>query len=187
VWLSDRVSGLHFDPLQIRLPIAGESGGYNWGTIDHPYIGARRLHICAGPVDVMGYGEKRLEAFTFGGELVIQPEEEYTLATLDSEAPILVRVGSQMAAVFLMEEAELLLALRRGVWDEQSEEFDRRLLAAKPLELYYAFLQTIRVRMKALPRASTESDLHMLYQLHLEIENIEEQLHSTGRSLEEIL
>jgi hypothetical protein len=186
IWLSDLVSGLHFDPLQIRLPIAGESGGYNWATIDHPYTGAHRLRICAGPVDIMGYGEKRLEAFTFGGELVIQPGEEFTLATLSSEAPILVRVGSQLEAIYLMEEAELLLALRRGVWDEQTEEFDRRLLAAEPVELYHAFLHTVRARMKELP-ARTEADQHMLYQLRLEIENIEEHMQSAGRPLEEIL
>ena len=187
VWLSDQVSGLHFDPRQMRLPVAGESGGYNWATIDHPYAGAPRLRICAGPVDVMGFGDKRLEAFTFGGELVIQPGETSTLASLTSPAPVLVRVSSHVASVFLMEEAELLLALRRGVWDEQEGEFDRRLLRTEPLELYHAFLEAVQERMKSLPRARTESEQGLLYQLRLETESIEDLVKFTLRPLEEIL
>jgi len=187
VWLSDTVSGLHFDPVQMRLPVADESGGLSWVTVGHPHYGANRLRICAGPVDVIGFGDKRLEVFTFGGELVIEAGDESTLAALKSEAPILVRVGSHAAAILLMEEAELILALRRGVWDEQPGEFERRLLAVEPLELYHAFLETIRARMKGLPRIQNESDQHLLYQLRLEVEHIEVQANFISRSLEEVL
>jgi hypothetical protein len=187
VWLSDHASGLHFDPLHIRLPVAGEEGGYNWATIDHPYIGATRLRICAGPVDVIGFGEKRLEAFTFGGELVIRPGEESTLASLSSAAPVLVRVSSQAASIFLMEEAELLLALRRGVWDEQPGEFDQRLLAADPLELYHALLMAIVERMDSLPYTHTESEQQMRYRLRQEIESVENEAQSLLRPLADIL
>ena len=187
VWLSDQVSGLHFDPRQLRLPVVDESGDLSWVMIGHPHYGADKFRMCAGPVDVTGFGDKRLEAFTFGGELVVETGDESTLAVLSSNAPVLVRVSSHAEAILLMEEAELVLALRRGVWDEQPGEFDRRLLAAEPLELYHAFLVTILMRIKSLPRVQSESEQHLLYQLRLEAENIEERAESAWRSLEEIL
>lgn len=187
VWLTDLPSGLHFDPRQLRLLTQDESGDLGWTTIEHPNIGAGRLRACAGPVDLIGFGEKRLEVFTFGGELVVKTEEEYTLAVLSSEAPILARVSSHAESVLLMEEAEVLLALRRGVWDEQPGEFDRRLMAAEPLELYHAFLETILTRMKSLPRLRGESDQHLLYQLRLEVDYLEEHVSRTYRPIDTIL
>ena len=187
IWLSDHVSGLHFDPRQLRLPIASESGEVSYITVDHPHYGADKLRVCAGPLDVIGWGEKRLEVFTFGGELTVQTGTESSLAVLSSDAPVLVRVGASAAAVTLMEESELILALRKGVWDEQPGEFDRRLLLAEPLELYHAFLVSYLERVKSLPRIENESERHLLYELRQEVEHIEDHTDSGRRSIDEIL
>lgn len=187
VWLSDRVSGKHFDPRQLRLPVVDEIGYVNWMMIDHPYTGASRLRLCAGPIDLIGYAEKRLEIFSFGGELAIERYDESTLVVLKSESPFLVRFNVDAAPILLIEEAELLLALRRGVWDEHPGEFDRRLSIAEPLELYHAILQNIRIRLKGLPQARTESERHLLHQLRLECESIAKQAQMDLRSLDDIL
>ncbi len=176
VWLSDQVSGLHFDPVYLRVPVADEAG-MSWQNIDHPYHGENHLRLCAGPIDVMGFGEKRLEAFSFGGELTIEPGEEASQAVLSSPAPILVRTSSRTASILLMEEAELLLALRRGVWDEHPGEFDRRLSAAQPIELYHAILESMLARLKELPMTLSEAEQHLLHQLREECREIEESGH----------
>ena len=187
VWLSDQISGMHFDPRQLRLPVLDQSGGVEWTTIDHPYSGLSNLRLCAGPIDMLGFGEKRLELFSFGGELKIERSEEFTLVGLYSEAPYLVRFSTDAVTIRLMEEAELVLALRRGVWDEHPGEFDRRLSAAQPLELYHAILETILKRMKDLPSMYTESEQQFLYQLRSEREWIVEHLQFELRPLEDIL
>jgi hypothetical protein len=185
VWLSDQISGLHFDPLYLRVPVADEAG-MSWQNIDHPYHGEIHLRLCAGPIDVMGFGEKRLEAFIFGGELSIERGEDASQAVLSSEAPILVRTSSRNASILLMEEAELILALRRGVWDEHPGEFDRRLTAAQPLELYHAILENMMARMKELPMTRNEAEQQFLHQLREEKREIEESGHLL-RTLDEIL
>lgn len=187
IWLSDTVSGLHFDPRELRLPVADDAGGLSWVTVGHPHYGADRLRVCAGPVDVTGFGGKRRELFTFGGELVVEEGPDATLATLKSEAPVLVQVGPSISSASLMEEAEVVLALRRGVWDEQPGEFDNRLLAADPLELYNAFLTTILARLISLPHGEDEDTQHLIYQLRHEIKWLEEHSQSAFRSIEDIL
>lgn len=187
IWLSDTISGLHFDPREMRLPVADDSGGLSWVTIGFPHYVGDKLRICAGPIDVTGFGEKRLDAFSFGGELLIEASETSTRAMLKSAAPILVRIGAHPATALLIEEAELVLALRKGVWDEQPGEFERRLLLADPLELYHAFLETVLARMKSMPRDDNDSEQHLRYQLRQELESIENDSRSALRRIEDIL
>jgi hypothetical protein len=186
VWLSDTISGLHFDPRVMRLPVADDSGGISWVTVGHPHYVGDRLRVCAGPIDVIGFGDKRLNVFTFGGELAIKDGEESTLAAMTSEAPILVRIGPHPVTALLMEEAELILALRRGAWDEQPGEFERRLLLVEPLELYHAFLEIVLARMQSVP-GEHEGEQQLRYQLRREMESIESQASTAFRRLDEIL
>lgn len=187
IFLSDRISGLHFDPKQLRLPIVDDVNGVSMARLDHPYVGQLNLRLCAGPIDLYGYEDKRLEIFTFGGQVVITPGDEYSRVEMKSEAPILVRVGPQESATLLMEEAELLLALRRGVWDEHPGEYEKRLSSQEPLELYHALLEAILERVRTIPDIYREADHTLLYQFQLEAEAIEELSEVSLRPLADIL
>jgi hypothetical protein len=174
-------TGRHFDPKKIRLGLVDKNGEINIVTLEHPCVGEDHLRACAGPVDVFGYNDKRLEVFTFGGEMLIEPGDDCTRARLRSDAPVLVRVSAFSTAGLFMEEAEAVLALRRGAWGHDPETFDQRLAIAKPLVLYYAFVSAILERLKALPVTEGDIEERLMYQLHAELRGIE------GFKLEEVL
>jgi hypothetical protein len=174
-------TGRHFDPQRMRLGIADETGGICMVMLGHPWIGGCHQRACAGPVDVFGYGDKRLEVFTFGGDIVIKPCDECTLITLNSDAPILVRVSTYSTASLFMEEAEALLAMRRGAWGHDPEAFDHRLALAQPLELYHASADVILGRLKALPVTEGDIEERLMSQLRAELRE------TIGRKLEEVL
>ena len=87
VILRSTPTGQHFDPLSVYLDVATANQEVNRLTVEHPWSDQDDYTVCAGIVDLIDQKGKHLDAFTFGGALHIQTEEERTLLVLTSPAP----------------------------------------------------------------------------------------------------
>jgi hypothetical protein len=97
---------------------------------------------------------KTARAFTFGGQLEINPDDQQTVCGIQSTAPILSLTTERSLAVVLAEEVEIILSERRAVWAKDLSGFEDRLKSIDPLSLYLASLQTLRQRIQKFPAAA---------------------------------
>ena len=79
----------HYDPEHVSLPVITRLGEIEPLRVFHPWPADRDYTAAAGRVIVQDRLGKRVEAFTFGGPVLIDAEPEYVALQLDSPAPIL--------------------------------------------------------------------------------------------------
>jgi hypothetical protein len=133
----------HFDPEQVHFEITG-SGRPEKLTITHPWTGPRQFRVCAGRIYIDDRKHKRVEAFSFGGNLEITSKPELTICRLSSTAPIFDMVELDSLSTTIATEAEVLLAERRADWDpKHPHTFEQHLATAVPLELYACCLTAL--------------------------------------------
>jgi hypothetical protein len=126
----------HFDPEQVHFEITG-NGRPEKLTISHPWTGPRQFRVCAGRIYIDDRKHKRVEAFSFGGNLEITTQQALTICRLSSTAPIFDMVKLDSLSTIMAMEAEVLLAERRADWDPQHPHtFEQHLATAVPLQLY---------------------------------------------------
>ena len=169
----------HFDPLYFSLQIA-VPGGMCETVIEHPWPGEATLRVCAGAIDLIDRKGKRLDAFTFGGTLHIQPEDEVTLVRFSSPAPILVEEGYNSFEGLMTDEVEIILAARRAAWGNDCDGFEARLAAAEPLGLYFGCLRAVLARLES-NRSADEQTTHLKHVLRDEIAALETNMPFTYR------
>lgn len=149
VTLWDVPTQRHFDPEQVHFEITG-SGRPEKLTITHPWTGLRQFRVCAGRIYIDDRKHKRVEAFSFGGELEITTKQDLTICHLRSTAPIFDMVELDSLSTTIVTEAEVLLAERRADWDPQHPHtFEQHLATAVPLELYACCLTTLHEKFAA--------------------------------------
>jgi hypothetical protein len=134
----------HYDPERLRVRVASIHGGVEYIVMHHPWHSATtRYRACAGRVILWDRRGKEVVAFTFGGDLSIEPGEPHTTCTLTSPAPIILLTGEPTTPRTLAEEVEVLLARRRAAWGLDKKEYEHRLASADPLTLYAACLEAL--------------------------------------------
>jgi hypothetical protein len=117
---------------------------------------------------------KAVEAFTYGGSLEIDTNEERTLCTLVSPASILDLSAEDDSLTrlpvthLLAQETEILLAERRAAWAHNPEQYDRRLAGSDPASLYAACLQAILEKYRRFPTAGDDLTRRFLQALKVE-------------------
>ncbi|MEA3439813.1 MAG: hypothetical protein U9R58_05990 [Chloroflexota bacterium] len=74
---------------QVKLRIAAHEDFAETATLSHPWLHENQQRVCASKIAFILVTSERLIAFTFGGDLQIQPQNGETLFTLTSSAPIL--------------------------------------------------------------------------------------------------
>ena len=134
----------HFDPLKMTLNVALERRSIEFLKINHPWPLRKQYRACAGRVILQDRTGKKVEAFTFGGDLRIESEEELTMGVLMSPAPILELTSTYSFPSFLAEETEIFLAERRAEWEPDHTTFIKKLIKADPLTLYCVCLKALR-------------------------------------------
>jgi hypothetical protein len=134
----------HYDPKRLRVPVTSIHEGVECITLHHPWHSATTRHrMCAGRVILWDRREKEVVAFTFGGDLSIEPGESHTTCTLTSPAPIILLTDEPTTPRLLAEEAEVLLARRRAAWEPNKKGYEQRLATADPPVLYAACLEAL--------------------------------------------
>jgi hypothetical protein len=171
----------HFDPIRVRLMVAVPDGGLKMATIRyHPQSREEHHQACAGFVAISDRRDKRVEAFTFGGDLHVMPQANLTLCVLTSPAPIIEILPQPLThgpsvTTMLVDEVEALIARRRAAWDREQDPdaFDERLAAADPFVLYLACLQALNEHYAHFPYQEEDTLTHeFVAYLHGEIKTL---------------
>jgi hypothetical protein len=182
-------TGFHFDPEAMRLMVVYPHGGVDQLKVAHPWISERRYQVCPGQIDLSDRFGKKVEAFTFGGVLSIEPvDEKETFCSLQSLAPILLYRSLDAIPTLLAQESEILLAERRAVWGHDPDTFDQRLAALDPQVFYVTCLEAILARFDHLPGPDDEIR-KFRHVLHTEITALQENGRGqvVAKRLEDIL
>lgn len=154
---------MHFDPEHVWLTIAAVTlpeADIEHLLIHHNWHGRPQYRACAGTVRMTDRRGKIEEAFTFGGDIAVHAEEDKTIVTLTSPAPILHLFKPPMSSItsLLAAEVQVLLAERGAVWLRQKPgEFEHRLANADPLTLYRSCIEALKDRFHDYPDDENES------------------------------
>jgi hypothetical protein len=140
----------HYDTRQATFPVSA-FGGVQRLDVRHPWH-ASRYHVCPGTIVLTDFVDKRVEAFSFGGDMQTVESADHTLCMLTSTAPIIHLVDDEFPATILGEEFEALLARRHAAHAGHEDDFDARLIKADPLRLYIACLIALQQMIERMPR-----------------------------------
>ena len=146
--------GHHFDPERVTFPTVNVGGALTTATITHPWRGRGSLPLAVGDIILRDRRQKRVEAFTFGGDVTLHVFADRTYCRFTSPVPFFQRSshahgedgGSVIAA-----EVEALLARRRAAGHGDDAGFSRRLAAVEPTVLYVATLKALEAHFVAMP------------------------------------
>jgi hypothetical protein len=164
----------HFDPMNMTLNVALEHEDIEPIKIHHPWSLLEQYQVCAGRVILQDRKGKKTEAFTFGGNLRIESEEELTTGVLTSPAPILELISTSSISSIFAEETEILFAERRAEWEPDHTTFNKKLIKADPLTLYYACLENLREKFEHSRQKDNEIIHHFAHFIQTEIMVLQE-------------
>ena len=134
----------HFDPQKVHFHVAHKTLGIVQLTVHHPWTLNKTYRVCGGRVTIVDRDDKRVEAFSLGGDLEIKTDAERTICTLVSPAPIFPLFTTHDLSMWITDEIEILLAQRRAQWDPQHpHSFEMHLATVDPLTLYASCLQAL--------------------------------------------
>jgi len=153
ITLHDTPTLRHFDPEVVQFRVAPDPKGNSVIKVRHPWEGKEKHHVLVNRVIMRDCVDKVVEAFTFGGELLIVSNNEYTHCILKSPAPIIALDTSSQMETVLIDEVVILLAERREVWDEEhpKDDFDKRLANTDPFILYVASINDLQEKLHHFP------------------------------------
>lgn len=145
VILTEHPTERHFDPTKVQYQIASPQNRTEHLTIHHPWSSGNRYRVCAGRIFITDRIGKKVEAFTFGGELQVFSEPQRTICALISPAPILDLCAAHNLPMWLTAEVEILLAEQKAQGaSHHDNEVDLHLASVDPLLLYASCLQALR-------------------------------------------
>ena len=145
IMLRPTPTNMHFDPKQVYFMIL-EDEDLELLKITYTGLPQNKYRVVAGLIRIQDRKGKVVFAFTFGGDLQIEMEEEEKICTLISTAPIL--QFNRPTTIRFIEEVEIFLAVRRAEWGSNYHEFEARLAAVEPLILYTACLDYLTEKSK---------------------------------------
>lgn len=174
ILLRSAPTGKHFDPEKLFITIASEQRGAELLGVNHPWSGQEQYRACAGRVILRDRKGKKVEAFTFGGDLRIESEGKLTACVLTSPAPILERTGTSSIPELLAEETEIIFAERRADWESDHSTFKDRLAAADPFILYCICLESLKEKFEQYPPREDEFIQQFVHFLNTEINTLHE-------------
>lgn len=141
----------HFDVLRVDFSVMSESGQMNQLKVSHPWYFETKAAVCIGRIVMEDRKRVKIEeAFSFGGNLVIETQPEQTDCILTSTAPILdISAATSLHRQFV-EEVEILLAEYR-VRFEHIYIYEKQLCQTDPIDLYTACLDAMIAKFDQFP------------------------------------
>lgn len=141
----------HFDPERVEFPVVGLDGRIEHVTITHGWSGTKQYQVCVGRILMHDRSHKVAEAYSFGGDLTISNQADFTVCTLTSAAPILDLVGPDSMAARLVSEFEGHLAKCRACWGNHPTAGEKKLVETDPLTLFSAGLNSLQQAYESIP------------------------------------
>ncbi|MGD9091836.1 MAG: hypothetical protein PVF74_03235 [Anaerolineales bacterium] len=187
--IKESESGIQFTPQIIHIPVKSKHDAIESLVIGHPWKFANDYRACAGLVEILDQKDEKIEAFTFGGRLVIEEYQGLTMCILTSSAPILEISSATTNLMMLIEEIEILFAERSAAMLSDPHAFERNLVSADPMELYLACLDSLIGKFEHFSHKENPRILRFLNFLHAEKSRLKKEglLKLYVPSLEEIL
>lgn len=135
----------HYDPESVTLRLRDDNGTAQWVTLHQRPPFTRPVRVCPGHIMLNDRREKKVEFFTFGGEIRPVLGATVTAYAISSPVPILGITPPSLtsAAEKLALKAETDLARADACWERDHHGFLRRLGEVDPVVLYAAILQDI--------------------------------------------
>jgi hypothetical protein len=163
----------HFDPVKMTINVAVGGKDIEFIKVHHPWSLLEHYRVCSGRVILQDRKGKKVEAFTFGGDLQIESKEEVTIGNLTSPAPILELTSTSSFPSLLAEETEIIFAERRAEWEPDHTTFNKKLIMADPFVLYCACLEYLEVKYEHSHIRDDGVIQHFAQFLHDEIEALQ--------------
>jgi hypothetical protein len=153
ILISPTPSERHFDPEAVQLLVFSQATRLHPPRIDHltvhhPWPYENLYKVAPGTLIISDRKGKKVEAFTFGGRMLVEVEDESTKSIIESDAPILELDLIEKHVMQLVEEVEIIFAKRRAIWAHDEPEYETRLAKIPPLQLYAACLEEIISQFK---------------------------------------
>jgi hypothetical protein len=141
----------HFDPERVCVPIRTITDRSDELHVTHPWPQAEDYPVILGRISLHDRKGKQVEAFTLGGQLHIEPQDQSTLCSVSSTGPIFSLLVPDTLSAILAEEIEILIAERRAAWAGAPAAFEKRLLQCESQQLYLACLRALADRLADYP------------------------------------
>ena len=168
----------HFDPDKVIVNVIQPDHKLDTLLVRHPFSSLMEepvFQVCAGIVTIEDHKGKKVELFTFGGELRVESFDTYTLCCLTSPVPIINMVGLSPAQQRLADQIICILAERRAARLQSSGSFDQKLTTTSPEMLYCSFILELDNRLKRLPSAGSNLLIEMRSLVRKEMEVLKKQ------------
>jgi len=167
----------HYDPESAQFPGISEFWGFEVLKVRHPWQRGKKYQVIPGVVILKDRVDKTMEAFTFGGDLSIETQNDCTMCSLKSSALILRLDIRPSVSALLADEIEIILAERREAWDEEHPrtDFEEHLAEIDPFTLYMSCLDTLQAKFSQFPHPDPENILKFKYFLRTEIQALHEK------------
>jgi len=163
----------HHELALVSLHMASDEDQPEQVTLTHPALYTGKYQVFAGPIMLQMVNADCIEAFTFGGDLQIQSDNNQTTFSVTSPAPIL-RLGEfNSIPTMLANEAAILLAKKRADELPELDEYNKRLVFTDPLLLYCSCLRTLENKYNNIPNPEMPSWETFLIFLTSEIESLQ--------------
>lgn len=159
IMLRPTPTNIHFDPKRVFFMVSDDKKIEHL-TITYKVPQQNEYQVVAGPVRIQDRKGKVVFAFTFGGELRIEVEEQEKICTIISTAPIFQFI--QPTVIRFIEEVEIILAERRAKWLNDPHVFETRLATVEPLTLYAASLNFLINKFEHSNNQSTQQLIHFM-------------------------
>lgn len=168
----------HFDPEKVIINVVQPDNKFDTLVVRHPFsslVEEPVFRVCAGILTIQDIKGKKVELFSFGGELRVESHDTYTMCSLSSPVPILNMVGLSPAQQRLADEIICILAERRAARLQSSGTFDEKLTSTSPVILYCSFIMELSDRLKRMPSSGSSVSNEMRSLVRKEIEALKNQ------------
>jgi hypothetical protein len=140
----------HYDPVKVQFQVIPAAAELERLTIHHPWSLGHQYRVSAGRILITDRKGKKVEAFSFGGDLQVQNEQTRTICAHTSPAPIFPLFFPHALPSWFAVEAEVLLAERKADWDPlHPHNFEAHLTTVEPFHLYAGCLHALQEKVDA--------------------------------------
>ena len=176
VFFREKPTGRHYDPEHAEFRVISLRNDIEHIIIHHPWTTGDSYRVCPGRVVLTDRKGKRVEAFTFGGELQVAADAKQTVCALESAVPIFPLFTTHDLPMWIVGEVEGLLARQNAHWDpEHPHTFETHLAAVDPMLLYASCLQALQERAEQFDDHPAELAHQGLHFVENEIQRLQEQ------------
>lgn len=165
VWLRALPTERHYDPEHVQCHVSSAGKAYDTISIHHPWPQLGGYRVCPGEIVLNDRKNRRIEAYTFGGELTICREPALTACHFESPAPIIPLSSRDHLSTLFVAEIGGLLAEEQARWNVQRRagDFNERLCAVPPFDLYVACLLSVDAHLREIRPRGYMPERQILY------------------------